>query len=192
MTLPGNVDFGSGEREGAVCACVRVCVCVCLSLSHTHTHTHTHTLSLSLSHTNTHTPGVVDFGSGEGEGTALAAEDIHHPITRRRRTPEPAPNASCAQVTSPNSTGYEPTSGLAPSAPANHQQPEVNYLPRFSPQLISLERYTLSVYRAGEIDLFENLEIVHIRLLVEPGDWYLHHPVACRRRAPEPGEGVVY
>jgi len=32
--------------------------------------------------------------------------------------------------------------------------------------LISLERYTLSVYRIGEIDLFENLEIVHIRLLV--------------------------
>ena len=47
-----------------------------------------------------------------------------------------------------------------------HQQPEVNYLPRFSPQLIALERYTLSVYRAGEIDLFENLDIVHIRLLV--------------------------
>ena len=47
-----------------------------------------------------------------------------------------------------------------------HQQPEVNYFPRFSPQLISLERYTLSVYRAGEIDLFENLDIVHIRLLV--------------------------
>jgi hypothetical protein len=42
----------------------------------------------------------------------------------------------------------------------------VNYLPRFSPQLISLERYTLSVYRIGEIDLFENLDIVHIRLLV--------------------------
>ena len=49
---------------------------------------------------------------------------------------------------------------------ADHQQPEVNYLPRFSPQLISLERYTLSVYRAGEIGLFENLDIVHIRLLV--------------------------
>jgi len=49
----------------------------------------------------------------------------------------------------------------------NHQQPEVNYLPRFSPQLISLERYTLSVYRAGQIDLLENLDIVHIRLLVE-------------------------
>ena len=32
--------------------------------------------------------------------------------------------------------------------------------------MISLERYTLSVYRAGEIDLFENLDIVHIRLLV--------------------------
>ena len=49
----------------------------------------------------------------------------------------------------------------------SHQQPEVNYLPRFSPQLISLERYTLSVYRAGEIDLFENRNIVHIGLLVE-------------------------
>jgi len=50
---------------------------------------------------------------------------------------------------------------------AIHQQPEVNDLPRFSPQLISLERYTLSVYRAGEIDLFENLDIVHNRLLVD-------------------------
>ena len=40
---------------------------------------------------------------------------------------------------------------------SSHQQPEVNYLPRFGPQLISLERYTLSVTRAGEIDLFENL-----------------------------------
>ena len=48
----------------------------------------------------------------------------------------------------------------------SHQQPEVNYLPRFSPQLISLERFTLSVYRAGEIDLFENLDIGLIRLLV--------------------------
>ena len=47
------------------------------------------------------------------------------------------------------------------------QQPEVSYLPRFSPQLISLEWYMLSVYHAGEIDLFENLDIVHIRLLVE-------------------------
>ena len=54
--------------------------------------------------------------------------------------------------------------------PGSHQQPEVNYLPRFSPQLISLERYTLSVYLAGEIDLFENLDIVHIRLLVEVRD----------------------
>ena len=26
----------------------------------------------------------------------------------------------------------------------------------------------LSVYRSGEIDLFENLDIVHIRLLVDP------------------------
>ena len=49
---------------------------------------------------------------------------------------------------------------------AGHQQPDVNYLPRFSPQLISLERYTLSVYRAGGIDHFENLDIVRIRLLV--------------------------
>ena len=55
-----------------------------------------------------------------------------------------------------------------PYVPTYHQQPEVNYLPRFSPQLISLERYTLSVHRAGEIDLFENLDIVHIRLLVAP------------------------
>ena len=47
-----------------------------------------------------------------------------------------------------------------------HQQPEVNYLPRFSPQLISLERYTLSVYRTGGIEIFENLDIVHNRLLV--------------------------
>ena len=47
-----------------------------------------------------------------------------------------------------------------------HEQPVVNSLPRFSPQLISLERYTLSVYRAGELDLFKNLDIVHIRLLV--------------------------
>ena len=46
-----------------------------------------------------------------------------------------------------------------------HQQPEENYLPCFS-QLISLERYTLRVYRAGEIDLFENLDIVHIRFQV--------------------------
>ena len=52
------------------------------------------------------------------------------------------------------------------STPPVHQQPEVNYLPCFSPQLISLERYTLSVYRAGETDLFENLHIVHFRLLV--------------------------
>ena len=42
----------------------------------------------------------------------------------------------------------------------------MNYLPRFSPQLISLKRYTLSVYSAGEINLFQNLDIVHIRLLV--------------------------
>ena len=50
-----------------------------------------------------------------------------------------------------------------PSHTPIHQQPEVNYLPRFSPRLISLE---LCVYRAGEIDLFKNLVILHIRLLV--------------------------
>ena len=63
-----------------------------------------------------------------------------------------------------------PRCGRASSAGGSmpiHQQPEVNYLPRFSLQLISLERYTLSVYRAGEIDLFENLDVVHIRLLVD-------------------------
>ena len=66
-------------------------------------------------------------------------------------------------------------------SPLCHQQPKVNYLPRFSSQLISLERYMLSVYRAGEIDLFENLDIVHIRLLVVSVDvlptvqWYLAH-----------------
>ena len=47
-----------------------------------------------------------------------------------------------------------------------HQQPEVNCLPRFSPQLISPAMYTLSVYIAGGIDLLENLDIVHITLLV--------------------------
>ena len=49
----------------------------------------------------------------------------------------------------------------------NHQQPEVNYLPRFSPLLICLERLPLRGDRSGEIDLFENLEMIHIRLLVE-------------------------
>ena len=49
----------------------------------------------------------------------------------------------------------------------SHQQPEVNYLPRFSPQLVSPVMYTLSVYIAGEIDLLENLDTVHITLLVE-------------------------
>ena len=49
----------------------------------------------------------------------------------------------------------------------SHQQPEVNYLPRFGPQLISLEEYTLSVYFSGEIDVLENLDIVHITLLVD-------------------------
>jgi hypothetical protein len=50
--------------------------------------------------------------------------------------------------------------------------------------LISLERYTLSVYRAGKIDLFENLDIVHIRLLVvRPEDCslpgYSRNPIDC-------------
>ena len=48
-----------------------------------------------------------------------------------------------------------------------HQQPEVNYLPRFGPHLISLERLMLSIYCAGEIDPFENLDIFPIRLLVD-------------------------
>jgi hypothetical protein len=48
-----------------------------------------------------------------------------------------------------------------------HQQPEVNYLPRFGPQLISLEEQTLRVYSSGETDLLENLDIVHITLLVD-------------------------
>ena len=47
-----------------------------------------------------------------------------------------------------------------------HQQPEVNYLPRFSPLLICLERSPLRGDRSRQIDLFENLDIVHIRLLV--------------------------
>ena len=45
-------------------------------------------------------------------------------------------------------------------------EPEVNYLPRFSPLLICLERSPLRVDRSREIHLFENLDIVHIRLLV--------------------------
>ena len=49
-----------------------------------------------------------------------------------------------------------------------HQQPQVEVFTPFQPSVDSLERYTLSVYRAGEIDLFENLDIVHIRLLVVP------------------------
>ena len=48
----------------------------------------------------------------------------------------------------------------------SHQQPEVNYLPLFGPQLTSLEESTLRVYFSGEIDLFENLDIVHITMLV--------------------------
>ena len=48
----------------------------------------------------------------------------------------------------------------------DHQQPEVNYLSRFSPLLICLERSPLRGDRSRQIDLFENLDIVHIRLLV--------------------------
>ena len=69
--------------------------------------------------------------------------------------------------------------------PVVHQQPEVDYLPLFSPQLISLERCTLSVYCAGEIDLLENLDLVHIRLLVDarnPG----RIPGACVHHAFRP------
>ena len=47
-----------------------------------------------------------------------------------------------------------------------HQQSEVNYLPRFSPLLICLERSPLRGDRSREIDFFENLDVVHIRLLV--------------------------
>jgi hypothetical protein len=41
----------------------------------------------------------------------------------------------------------------------------------------------LSICRAGEIDLFENLDIVHIRLLVV-GRWS-HFWRCWRRKAPE-------
>ena len=50
----------------------------------------------------------------------------------------------------------------------SQQQPEVNCLPRFSPRLISLEESTLRIYSSGEINLLENLDIVHITLLVDP------------------------
>ena len=57
----------------------------------------------------------------------------------------------------------------------SHQQPEVNYLLRFSPLLICLERSPLRGDRSRQIDLFENLDIVHIRLLVVR--WVgSHHP----------------
>ena len=49
-----------------------------------------------------------------------------------------------------------------------HQQPEVNYLPRFSPQLISLESCSLRLQYSRKIDLLENLDIFHITLLVVP------------------------
>ena len=47
-----------------------------------------------------------------------------------------------------------------------HQQPEVNFLPRFGPQLISLEECSLRLHYSREIDLRENLDIVHITLPV--------------------------
>jgi len=47
----------------------------------------------------------------------------------------------------------------------SHQQPEVNYLLRFSPPLRG--------DRSRKIGLFENLDIVHIRLLVECRGLYL-------------------
>ena len=55
-----------------------------------------------------------------------------------------------------------------------HQQPGVNYLPRFGPQLISLEEETLRVYFSGEINLLENMDIVQIALLVDPGTFLEH------------------
>ena len=48
----------------------------------------------------------------------------------------------------------------------SHQKPEVNYLPRFGPQLICLERSPLRGDHSREIDLLDNLDIVHITLLV--------------------------
>ena len=48
-----------------------------------------------------------------------------------------------------------------------HQQPEVNYLPRFSLQLNTLEESSLRLYYSREIDLLENLDVVHITLLVD-------------------------
>jgi hypothetical protein len=56
-------------------------------------------------------------------------------------------------------------SGLASAYTEDHVS-EVNYLPRFRPQLISLEEKTLRVYFSGDIDLLENLDIVYITLLV--------------------------
>ena len=56
--------------------------------------------------------------------------------------------------------------GRESSSGARHQQPEVNYLPRFSPQLIFLEYRSLRLQYSREIDYLENLNIVHITLLV--------------------------
>ena len=54
------------------------------------------------------------------------------------------------------------------------QQPEVNYSARFSLRLISLERWPCEGHHSREIDLFENLDIVHIRLLVVAGALHAH------------------
>ena len=61
-----------------------------------------------------------------------------------------------------------------------HQQPEVNYLPSFSPLFICLERSPLRGDRSREIDLFENLDIVHIRLLVVARHPQARQPCATR------------
>ena len=95
----------------------------------------------------------------------------------------PAAVRACASGRARERTGALRRAG-SPYTLHPHQQPEVDYLPRFSPQLIFLERYTLSVYRVGEIDLFENLDKVHIRLLVA----YTLHPTPVRA-ADHPASG---
>ena len=89
-----------------------------------------------------------------------------------RRACRPTPGTRSFSAHKLTGSYHRPrTSTLALSAiewtrGTHHQQPEVNYLPRFSPLLICLERSPLRVDRSREIDLFENLDIVHIRLLV--------------------------
>ena len=64
----------------------------------------------------------------------------------------------------------------------------MNSLPRFSPLLISIERSPLRGDRSREIDLFDNLDIVHIRLLVDArgpmrvGGALMQDPAAVRRK----------